>query len=307
MKTGTFVNYQLAEALLLLHSYQKSNKSLAEFEVELTPLQTVTIIGLIPGTSFTVSEKETAGYSQTTPENNGNFEGEIEAGKTKVFSAKFINAKEEKGSLKIKKTVSGASLSDAKTFLGQCVYRTRRKPNGSVEKYDFKLRINTRLDLPEREVEDIIIHEMIHYYIGFHQLKDTSAHGQIFRQIMNEINTKLGRNLSISHKSTKEQREKLVDQKPHYHVIAVVTFHNGKTGIKVLPRILQRILYYYNNVLANREVKTVELYMSNNPYFNRFPNSSALKVHYLDIEIIRKNLEGADKMGCDGKSLSYRR
>ncbi len=198
-------------------------------------------------------------------------------------------------------------LSDAKTFLGQCVYRTRRKPNGSVEKYDFKLRINTRLDLPEREVEDIIIHEMIHYYIGFHQLKDTSAHGQIFRQIMNEINTKLGRNLSISHKSTKEQREKLVDQKPHHHVIAVVTFHNGKTGIKVLPRILQRILYYYNNVLANREVKTVELYMSNNPYFNRFPNSSALKVHYLDIEIIRKNLEGADKMGCDGKSLSYRR
>ena len=52
-------------------------------------------------------------------------------------------------------------LSDAKTFLGQCVYRTRRKPNGSVEKYDFKLRINTRLDLPERELEDIIIHEIL--------------------------------------------------------------------------------------------------------------------------------------------------
>lgn len=39
MKTGTFINYQLAEALLLLHSYQKSNKSLAEFEVELTKLK----------------------------------------------------------------------------------------------------------------------------------------------------------------------------------------------------------------------------------------------------------------------------
>ena len=39
MNTGTFINYQLAEALLLLHSYQKSNKSLAEFEVELTKLK----------------------------------------------------------------------------------------------------------------------------------------------------------------------------------------------------------------------------------------------------------------------------
>ena len=39
MNTGTFINYQLAEALLLLHSYQKSNKSLVEFEVELTKLK----------------------------------------------------------------------------------------------------------------------------------------------------------------------------------------------------------------------------------------------------------------------------
>ena len=198
-------------------------------------------------------------------------------------------------------------LSDAKTFLGQCVCRTRRMPNGKVEKFDFKLRINTRLDLPEREVEDIIIHEMIHYYIGYHQLKDTSAHGQIFRRMMNEINTKFGRNVSVSHRSTKEQREELVDQKARYHVIAVVTFHDGKTGIKVLPRVLQRILHYYNNVLANRGVKSVELYMSNNVFFNRFPNSSALKVHYLAMEEIQKNLEGAEKMGCDGKSIIRRR
>lgn len=194
-------------------------------------------------------------------------------------------------------------LSDAKTFLGQCVCRTRRLPNGSVEKYDFKLRINTRLDLPEREVEDIIIHEMIHYYIGYHQLKDTSAHGQFFRRIMNEINTKLGRNLSVSHKSTKKQREELIDQKARYHVIAVVSFHDGKIGIKVLPRVLQRILYYYNNVLANHGVKSVELYMSNNTFFNRYPNSASLRIHYLDMEEIKKNLEGAEKMECDGKSI----
>lgn len=194
-------------------------------------------------------------------------------------------------------------LSDAKTFLGQCVYKKRRRPFGKAELYDFRLRINTRVDLPEREVEDTIIHEMIHYYIGYHQLKDTSAHGQVFLQIMNEINRKYGRNLTVSHKSTKEQREQLQDKRSHYHVIAVVNFQDGKTGIKVLPRVLRSILHYYNNVLANREIASIQLYMSNNVFFNRYPNSSALKVHFLETDEIRKQLEGAEKMECDGKTI----
>lgn len=50
-------------------------------------------------------------------------------------------------------------LSNAKTFLGVCVYKKRRLPNGEIEKYDFRLRINTRIDLSEQEIEDTIIHE----------------------------------------------------------------------------------------------------------------------------------------------------
>jgi len=129
-------------------------------------------------------------------------------------------------------------LSDAKTFLGQCVFKKRRKPFGKTELYDFRLRINTRVDLPERD-----------------------------------------------------------------HVIAVVNFHDGRTGIKVLPRVLRSILYYYNNVLANKDISSIQLYMSNNVFFNRYPNSSALKVHFLEADEINKQLAGAEKMACDGKSI----
>ena len=97
----------------------------------------------------------------------------------------------------------------------------------------------------ELRIEDTIIHEMIHYYIGYNRLEDASAHGPLFLSIMNEINRKFGRNLTVSHKSTKEQREQLQDKRSHYHVIAVVNFHDGRTGIKVLPRVLRSILYYY--------------------------------------------------------------
>ena len=53
-------------------------------------------------------------------------------------------------------------LSDAKTFLGQCVFKIRRTLFGKSEKYECRLRINTRIDLPEQDIEDTIIHEMIH-------------------------------------------------------------------------------------------------------------------------------------------------
>jgi hypothetical protein len=144
---------------------------------------------------------------------------------------------------------------------------------------------------------------MIHYYIGYNRLEDASAHGPLFLSIMNEINQKFARNLTVSHKSTKEQQEQLQDKRSHYHVIAFVTFHDGRTGIKVLPRVLRSILHYYNNVLANREISSLQLYMSNNVFFNRYPNSSALKVHFLEADEIKKQLEGAEKMECDGKTI----
>ena len=172
-----------------------------------------------------------------------------------------------------------------------------------MEYFDFSLRINTRLDLPEREVEDTIIHEMIHYFIAYKNLEDATSHGPIFQHIMNSINEKYGRNLSISYKSSDEEKEALVDKKQHYHVVAVVVFYDGRSGIKVLPRIIQRIVNYYNNISRQKEIAVVRLYMSNDVFFNRFPNSSSLRVHYVDAEVIKERLKGAEVFECDGKTI----
>ncbi len=198
-------------------------------------------------------------------------------------------------------------MSDAKTFLGKCVFKRRRNSRGELENYDFKLRINTRADLPEQEVEDTLIHEMIHYYIGYYHLEDVSTHGPVFIKIMNAINKQFGRHITVSFKGSAEQREQLMDKRQHYHVVAVVKFHDGKSGIKVLPRILQRILHYYNAISSVREVASVNLFMSNNIFFNRFPNSSALKVHFLDEEVIVANLKDAEPLPCDGKTIQRTR
>lgn len=194
-------------------------------------------------------------------------------------------------------------MSNAKGFLGKFVFSRKRSWLMGEKISDLHLRINTRYDMSERELEDTIIHEMIHYYIGINQLNDTSAHGQIFRRIMDDINVKYGRHLTITHKVTKEQREQAYDKRQRWHVVAVVEFKDGKTGLKVLPRIVPRILNYYNNIGAHDRVSDIKLYMSNDIFFNRFPNSGALNATYVDAKELQEHLSDAKKLLCDGKQI----
>lgn len=197
-------------------------------------------------------------------------------------------------------------LSNAKTFLGKCVYRSRKGEDGKVEKYDFRLKINTRIDLPEQDVEDTIIHEMIHYFIGYKKLEDSTSHGPIFLHIMNAINEKYGRSLTVSHVGTDEQNEEAYDKRHHWHVVAVVRFKDGKLGIKVLPRVIPKILNYYNAAQQHSGILSIVLYMTSEIFFNRYPCSSSLKVHYLDEDIIMGHLSDAEILECDGKVIKSR-
>lgn len=194
------------------------------------------------------------------------------------------------------------ALSNARTFLGKCVCREKRGLLGLLVKREFTLRISTAFELTADELDDILIHEMIHYYIGVNNLHDTSSHGKQFRHMMNTINSRHGRHITISHRSTPGQAQ---DTRQRWHVVAVVTLTNGKTGIKVLPRIAQRVITFYNSVMTAREVSYVTLYLSNDPYFNRFPTSSVLKVHYIDPTDLTPHLKGSHNIQCDtsGKNL----
>lgn len=195
-------------------------------------------------------------------------------------------------------------LSNARSFLGMCTYKKRIDARGNEVKYDFVLRINTRIDLPETEVEDTILHEMIHYYIGVNQLGDTSPHGRLFKEMMNAINERHGRHITISHRSTPQQREQAIDKRRRWHALAVVTLTDGRTGIKVLPRIIQRITGYYNAAMHSPQVTDVKLYMTCDPFFNRYPNSSSLKVHPVDPEELTAHLKGSHPATCDGTMVT---
>lgn len=187
-------------------------------------------------------------------------------------------------------------LSDAKGFIGVCKYKKRRLEDGSIELYDFRLSINTRIDLPEEEIQDTIIHEMIHYFIGLNRLEDSSSHGPMFQHLMKTINEQYGRHITISHKGTKEEAEQAIDKRAKWHVIAVVSFFGGRKGIKVLPRVVERILAYNKGIAGGPGVERIDYFMSNDPFFNRFPNSAALNVYEVPQEDLDAHIVGAKKV-----------
>ena len=172
-------------------------------------------------------------------------------------------------------------LSRATRSLGACTYKKRRKLFGGLEFYDFCIRISTKFDLPENELEDVLLHEMIHYEILSKQLKDTSAHGRLFRSRMKEINERYGRHITVSHRFTQEQREQMAENaKPVWRVVARVQLKDGRVGVKVLPRIEQRLKAYRRGLRFSGQVQSVDFFWTDDPYFSQFPKSSALNIFF---------------------------
>lgn len=177
--------------------------------------------------------------------------------------------------------------------LGSCVHKSMPRPDGTSRHFGFELRVSARVDLSERELEDVIIHEMIHYFILYNGLRDTSPHGVIFKSLMQTINASYHRNITISHSYTPEQKEQVCGDRRSMRVIAAIWFRSGKAGVKVLPRVERTILDYCRAVKRLPDVERVDLYMSDNPYFGRYPRSGALRIYQISPEDLKTNLRGA--------------
>ncbi len=221
-------------------------------------------------------------------------------------------------------------LTEARTYLGQCVSRIVTDTDGLRRHTDFELRISTRLDLAQATVDDTLIHEMIHYFIHYNGLSDTSAHGPIFRSIMQSINTVHGRHLTISHKSTPDEHTGITPRRT-WHVIAILHLrttpsrpggnhtststgsgisattgsNSGTIGVKVLPRTVEKVIMYHRRVSTAPQVERVDLYLHDDPYFDRYPTSAALRYHLADAADILPRLASARPLTITGTTLTY--
>lgn len=181
-------------------------------------------------------------------------------------------------------------LTHARTFLGKMEFKTRRGLFGHVVSYyDFRMRISVSFDLPQQELEDVVIHEMIHYYIALKNLRDTSSHGRVFRDMMHRINSTYGRNISVRHHG-----EKLLVGKPRKHHFCISTFRDGKTGITVFSPSKEQ--WMRRNLPRCFDIVEMDWYTSEDPFFGRFPRSRTPKIYKISPGELSCHMDGAQKV-----------
>lgn len=180
-------------------------------------------------------------------------------------------------------------ITDSVSYGGLFVCKKSRDASGNWSICDLQIRISKRFDLPEKDLEDIIIHEMIHYYIFYKKIKDNSKHGRIFTQKMKEINDKFNRNVKISTTYSKEIFDG--DTRMRLHYLCVSELQDGRCGVTVTAK--SRIFDIWNTLPELFQLKKYTWYASFNSYFNRFPKVQKPKIYSVDKKELMDNLENA--------------
>lgn len=189
------------------------------------------------------------------------------------------------------------TLGNSKSMLGAFVSPRRypaSAPRGVGECY---IRISARMDMPEKDVEETIIHEMIHYYIWYKRLADTGPHGSVFRSIMQRINAAGGYNIGVRHRVSEEVL--MTAQKCRNNYICVTRWKDIKLGITVCAS--TRVFEIYRTFNNHPDLIEMKWYWSAAPWFSRFPIARSPKVWNLKEEDYLANFRTATPCICDGK------
>lgn len=191
-------------------------------------------------------------------------------------------------------------LSRARTFVGKFEARGKRDWMGRTH-WNYVLRFSTAFDLPQEELEDTILHEMIHFSLRVSDRRDATPHGPNFRAMMDTINARFNRHITISHKS--DGSSSLSSRRLSWHIVGVVSFRDGRKGIKVLPRIEQHVLEWNRRVLTSSTVTSTKYYLALHELFQRYPNSTAMKVGIVDEAELNEALKDAIELEIVGNRL----
>ena len=181
-------------------------------------------------------------------------------------------------------------LTRATTFLGKVRYKRRKRLFGQTENVDFQIRLSSEFELPENEWDDVIIHEMIHFYIARNNLRDTSTHGTVFRGMMDEINRKYGRHITVSHRTSPEATSPRMARE-RWHCICVSKFQDGTEGITVCSEAMAPRIE--RGLPKNYRIVSREWYVSNDVYFNRFPHSRLPRIYKITASDLQAHIATA--------------
>ena len=176
--------------------------------------------------------------------------------------------------------------SRAKTRLGQMACK-RKMSWGRTKSYDFSISVSNYYKLTTEQIDDVLIHEMIHYSIAYTGLKDTSSHGIVFRGMMDKINRTFGRHITISVRTRNLQPR--TTQQPKDYLILALEMKDGKYFLSsVNPSAAGKLAI---SLTRTREIAHYAWYQSQDEYFHSMPRVRSLRGRQVSKEVYTTMIE----------------
>ena len=163
----------------------------------------------------------------------------------------------------------------ARTFLGRLVMR--RKGGLWRSHVDYLLEISDGYDLTQAVFEDTVLHEMIHLHVAVSRLSDTSPHGPVFRRIMDDLNRRFGRHVTVS---CRPKDGLLQPVRPRDHYVGLSELPDGRTAIVVCSA--GRMPWLDARLPAAFGIRPLRWYRTQHPFFDRYPHARTLRMYPVD-------------------------
>lgn len=156
--------------------------------------------------------------------------------------------------------------------------------------YDHCIRLSNYYDLDEDGFRNVLLHEMIHYYISVKGIRDTSAHGRVFRQMAARFNAdgwhvtvRAGRNLPVAEHVSGRVKERLA---------LSLLMRNGERRITLVnPAYCGKLDFQLRSV---REVAGWSWYKTKNPDLQLWPQVRTLRARRVNSGELDRLLAGAE-------------
>lgn len=159
----------------------------------------------------------------------------------------------------------------ARSFLGR--YEFCRNPfTGKTEAGSRIMRFSLKFDAEPQVLEDVLLHEMIHLYIESQNLKDTRVHGKIFTAMMNDINARFHRHITLRVKNGGEAQEVQKSEFLAYRVTFCLM--KRADGSQLLLRTAHQDMFRFWELVPKRfEAVSYSWYCTRYTFFARFKKS----------------------------------
>lgn len=168
--------------------------------------------------------------------------------------------------------------------LGYLKFRKIRIGNEAKIKVET-LGISSVYDRSQFEIEDTLLHEMIHL-LQFVRNKygEESQHGAFFRAEMNRLNNTFDRNIKISERNTEIANN--ADSVVGYLMIS--RFKSGEIGICRMAK--TKIFVFKEDVKKWANIESISWYGTRSPILNRLKRCMTLKFYVIDEVLVKEIL-----------------